>query len=166
MATSLGRQDNAILGVDIVLEVTLEGFEEDMVQHKHQVIAEKGLLLPLKREGVLVAGRKVPVNGKVSYKLYIDQGKGRIINEEYCELRKYRFIIHRVKGLYNSLQKIVGYVPWVGKPLEKITPDAKQKVDVAYSLDVGMDKNLNYRVLIGRIKKPKKSIISEGQFQL
>lgn len=155
-----------LLGVDLVLELTLKGFDGEQVQHKHMIIAERGLSVPLTREGVVIEGRKVPVNGAVEYKLAISDVRERVVDEIQCDIKKSLFLVHHLKGLFNGTQELLVYIPVIGKALAKIIPDAKQKVDVAYSLYVSDDRRLFYKVTIGRLKKPAKSIISQGEFQL
>jgi len=155
-----------VLKVDITLSLSLEGFDGKEVESKRAILAEKGTPLPLLKKGDFVKGIKNPVNGKASLRLGVDNGGHRVVIEHKFKIKRSLFLVHRVKSIYNATQEVLEHIPIVGKILAKVAPDAKQKIDCVYEIEISPDHLMWYRVLLGRAKKPKKSHLFEGRFRV
>jgi len=154
------------LPVDIILSLSLEGFDGKELERKRAILAEKGTLLPVLKKGDFVKGVKVPVNGKAYLILGVDNGGHRVIVEHKFRLKKSLFLVHDIKSIYNATQEALKHIPVVGKTIEKIAPDAKQKVDCVYEIEISPDCLMQYSVLVGRERKRKKSLLFEGEFRV
>jgi len=152
------------LSVDITLSLTLEGFDGEEVECKRAILAEKGTPLPLLKKDDFVKGVKVPVNGKAYLILGVDNGGHRVIVEHKFRLKKSLFLVHGIKSIYNATQEALKDIPVVGKTIEKIAPDAKQKVDCVYEIEISPDCLMQYSVLVGRERKRRRSHVFEGEF--
>lgn len=109
-------------------------------------------------------GCQVPVNGKAYLILGVDNGGHRVIVEHKFRFKKSLFLVHRVKSIYNATQEALKDIPLVGKTIERIAPDAKQKVDCVYEIEILPDCLMRYSVLIGRERKRRRSHLFEGEF--
>jgi len=155
-----------VLPVDITLSLSLEGFDGKEVESKRAILAEKGTPVPVMKKGNFVKAKKVPVNGKAFIRLSVDNGGHRVIVENKFDIKRSLFLVHRAKSIYNAGQDALVHIPWVGKTIARIAPDAKQKVDCVYEIEISRDRIMRYRVLVGRERKPKKSRLFEGEFRV
>ena len=52
----------------------------------------------------------------------------------------------KIGGVYNYAQEAIRFIPIVGKPLEKLVPDAYQTVWVLYRVEVDDDMTMAYDI--------------------
>ena len=135
---------------DIYLDAILFGIDKNPIVKKSQIILEKSRQLPVEASGIFVDQQKVPCDGSFQVTLEAkNKGITRIIIEEKKTIPDKKWY-STLGTWYNRSQEALREIPVVGKTIEKLTPDAYQKVKVIYALSVTEAKELSYTIKLTR----------------
>jgi hypothetical protein len=139
------------LGYDIYLEVKLLSFDRSEVVQKSSIVLEQARQLPIQIESFLIEKEKVPCGGFIQLSLKAGRSatSGRTILSEIRKIPLKKWYSY-IGGFYNNSQKALQHLPAIGKPLEKIAPDAYQKVKLHYHISVTEEKQVSYWIHLNR----------------
>jgi len=155
------------IGWDIYLEVRFFKFDGSEVMNKSKIILEQGKTLPLKLYDIFVDEIGLPYKGRLKIALTVKRTasiKREIlsVDTEIPPLKWYSYIGH----CYNVGQKALQHIPVIGKPLEKIAPDAFQKVKLVYEISLTNERTINYWIALLRCKDKLCLKTFKGEFLL
>ena len=151
------------LGCDIYLTVKFLSFDGSEVTKRGQILIEKAKQLPVKIHSMFIEGASVPCGGYIEISLTAKRFTSRQILDEYKKIPSGKW--HSFLGsVFNNGQKAIQHIPVVGKPLEKILPDAWQSVKLSCELSVTEDKKLSYWMGLIRRRDDITLLVFKGEF--
>jgi hypothetical protein len=133
------------LGWDIFLDVKFLSFDRSELLHKNRIIIEQAKQLPIKAESMFIENERVPYGGFIQILLSAKRSTApaRIFLNERVKIPDKKWL-SRLLTFYNNSQVAIQHIPYIGKPLEKLVPDAKQQVRLHYEVSITEKKCLSY----------------------
>ena len=155
------------VGWDIILDVSLLGFDKSDVIQKNQIVLEQGKELPASVNSIFIKKAKAPYRGRIRISLTAKRSAatGRKILDECKIIPVARWYSH-IGNIFNGGQKAIRHIPWLGKPLEEVVPDAFQNVKLNYAISVTNEKKLIYRMGLVRTRDSHGLLVFRGEFLL
>jgi len=155
------------IGWDIYLDVSFLKFDGSDVQNKSLIILEQGKTLPLKLYDIFVDEVRVPYKGRIKIALTVKRSasitrKILSVDTEVPPIKWYSYIGHG----YNICQKALQHIPVIGKPLEKVAPDAFQKVKLVYEISLTETRLMKYWIGLLRCADKQNLRTFKGEFLL
>ena len=151
------------LGWDIYLDVKLLSFDKSEVTKRGQILIEQAKRLPVKSHSMFIEGANVPCGGYIQISLMAKRSTSRKILDEYRKIPAGKWYSY-LGTIFNNGQKAIQHIPWLGKPLEKIVPDASQRVKLSCELSVTEDKKLSYWMGLIRPSDNITLLVFQGEF--
>jgi len=134
------------LGWDIYLDVTLLSYDNKSERmHKSQVIIEQARQLPIKADSMFIEKEEASYGGYIQILLTAQRSAttAKKILNVYRRIPDKKWY-SRLWTFYNNGQEAIQHIPIIGKPLEKLIPDAKQQVRLHYNISITKEKYLSY----------------------
>ncbi len=155
------------IGLDIYLEVALLSFDRSDVVQKSQIVLEQGKQLPAKSDSIFIEKEKAPYGGLIRISLIAKRSAAttrKILDE--CKKIPVAKWYSSFGSIFNRAQKAIQHIPVVGKPLEKVVPDAYQNVKLSYEMSVTEEKKLIYWTGLIRTSDNITLLVFQGEFLL
>jgi len=156
------------LGYNINLEVKLLSFDNKTeIAHKSQTILEKPRELPAKVSSIFMKKEKVACGGFIDISLTAKTSPASTVTFlSECRVIPDKTFFSHVGTIYNNAQKTVQHIKWVGKPLEKILPDACKRINVGCEVAVTTKKELSYRIYLSQWHTYESLFVFKGELLL
>jgi len=155
------------VGWDIYLDISLLSFDKSEVIQKSQIVLEQGKHLPAKSDSIFIERAQAPYGGHIRISLMAKRSAGamRKILDECKKIPVAKWYSY-FGSIFNSGQKAIQNIPIVGKPLEKVVPDAFQNVKLSYEISVTEEKKLIYWMGLIRTSDNITLSVFQGEFLL
>ncbi|MGA2092212.1 MAG: hypothetical protein ABSH16_02235 [Sedimentisphaerales bacterium] len=141
-----------VLGHDIYLDVKLLSFDQSVVMQKSSIILEQEKQLPIETDSFFIEKEKAPCGGSIEISLKTGRStiNTRTLRSELKKIPVEKWYSY-IGEFYNNGQEAIRHIPVVGKVLEKIAPDAYQKIKIHYHVSVTEEKQVSYWIHINRL---------------
>lgn len=152
---------------DIFLHVKFESFDKSEICQKKELVLGHAQDLPAKANARFVNRQAVPHGGFIEVIFSVKRGQAAaitLLSEHVCIPVK--GWARNIGWAYNGCQKAIQHIPIIGKPLEKIAPDAYQNLRVNYEVEVANDGMCKYVINLKRDSGEDELLTWEGTAQI